>query len=66
MEALPELIQRLEVEHGELVARLADPTLYAGPPGEAQRVRARFEVVEAETERAYGRWMDLEARGVGP
>ena len=61
LDGLPELITAAETEIAGLDERLADPALYTGPKEEIQRVRARRAEMQAEVEKLYARWEELEA-----
>ena len=61
LDELPDRITAAEAELATLDARLADPALYAGPKEEIQRVRARRVELQAEVERIFARWEELEA-----
>ncbi len=61
LEELPGQIERLELEQGELQAKLGDPDLYKrGDSDEIQSAKSRLEEVEAKLEVAYDRWAELE------
>src|SRR5690606_31948184 len=61
LEALPQRIEALENEQGELHARMADPGFYAAGDGAAvAAAKDRLEAVERELEAAYERWQALE------
>jgi ATP-binding cassette subfamily F protein uup len=63
MEAIPDLIQRLETEQSQLSAALGDPQLYRRGPEEAAAAAARLKAVEHELEAAFARWEELESAG---
>jgi len=61
LEALPEKIENLEREKGEIITLLSSPDFYAnGDPAVVSATNARLEMLEKELERAYGRWEELE------
>ncbi len=62
LEALPQRIETLEQQLETLHARLADPDFYRDHADEVAAVTAEQEKVEAELERAYARWEELEAQ----
>jgi len=61
LEALPELIQRLELEQAQLTATIGNPDVYRRAPGEAAAAVLRLKAVEEELEAAFSRWEALEA-----
>ena len=61
--ALPQWIEALETEQGELHAALADPARYRDGGDGARELSARLREVEAELETAFARWEALEAGG---
>ncbi|MGO8854836.1 MAG: ATP-binding cassette domain-containing protein [Steroidobacteraceae bacterium] len=61
LDALPELIQRLELEQAELTAAIGDPEFYRRSPQEAGVAVQRLKSVEQELEAAFSRWETLEA-----
>ena len=62
---LPERIEALESEQGELHGRLADPALYRDQGAAVAALRERLAAIEAELEQCYQRWSELEARQAG-
>jgi ATP-binding cassette subfamily F protein uup len=61
-EELPERIELLEAEKGELLERLNSPAFYADNDGAKIRAASdRLEVLEQELDRAYVRWDELDA-----
>ena len=60
--ALPERIEGLEAEAGQLTEAVAGPTFYREPVDTIRTTLARQRRVQAELERSYARWEDLEAR----
>jgi ABC transport system ATP-binding/permease protein len=61
--AMPEKIQRLELEQAELQAAIADPTLFQGNDPRGAAALQKLQSLAAELERAYARWDALETRG---
>jgi ATP-binding cassette subfamily F protein uup len=61
LDGMPELIQRLEGEQGELIAKIADPALFRRSPADATAAAQRLQAVEKELEVAFARWEALEA-----
>lgn len=64
LDALPGLIQRLELEQAELTAAIGDSDLYRRSPQEAAVAVQRLKSVEQELEAAFSRWETLEAATV--
>ncbi len=62
LEGLMDKIGALEAEVSELSAKLSDPALYAGPTDKVVALRESLAKGEAEVQRLYARWEDLEAR----
>jgi ATPase components of ABC transporters with duplicated ATPase domains len=62
LEALPELIEKLEAEQAELHARMADPAFYKQSGAEIAAVNARLEELSRTLTEQYARWEDLAAR----
>ena len=60
--ALPEQIEELETAAGQLTETVAGPTFYRAGVDTIKMTLARQEHVQAELERSYARWEDLEAR----
>ena len=60
--ALPERIEGLETETGQLAETVAGPTFYRESVETIKATLARQERVQAELEQSYARWEDLEAR----
>jgi ATP-binding cassette subfamily F protein uup len=60
LDALPELIQRLELQQADLTAAIGDPQLYRRSPAEAAAAAQRLTTVEQELEAAFARWETLE------
>jgi len=63
LEALPERIEALEREQGEIAEAMGKPAFHRGDPAGQARARERLAAIAAELEAAYARWEDLEARG---
>ncbi len=61
LEALPARIEQLEEEQAALHDKLADPEFYRRAGPEVGACRQRLAELEAELERAYERWQELEA-----
>ncbi|HMH17279.1 MAG TPA: ATP-binding cassette domain-containing protein [Burkholderiales bacterium] len=59
---LPEKLQALEREQGEITGKLADPVLYRVRPGEAKELQLRHAAIEAELTQLLARWEALEAK----
>ena len=64
LETLPQQIEDLEAELGELHQRLADPAFYRKTPAEIIRVKSRLESVQTDVGEAYRRWEELESFGL--
>lgn len=62
LEALPDLIDALEREQGQLRQELADGTLYARNPQQASVLYQRDGAIEAELMDALARWEALSSR----
>jgi ABC transport system ATP-binding/permease protein len=58
--AMPEKIQRLELEQRELQAAVADPALFQGNDPRGAAALQKLQSLAAELERAYARWDALE------
>ena len=65
LEALPARIEGLEGHIAGLHERLADPAFYREPSAVIADARRVLGEAEAELERAFGRWSDLEQRAAG-
>ena len=61
--AMPEKIQRLELEQAELQAAIADPALFQGNDPRGAAALQKLQSLAAELEHAYARWDALETRG---
>jgi len=61
LDGLPDRITAAETAIAALDARLADPALYTGPKEEIQRVRAQRAELQANLDKIYARWEELEA-----
>jgi ATP-binding cassette subfamily F protein uup len=66
LEALPELIQRLEAEQAQLAATIGDPALHRRSPGDAASAAQRLLSVQQRLEAAFARWEALEAASKPP
>jgi ABC transport system ATP-binding/permease protein len=60
LEALPQRIETLETELGELHRVTSDPAFYRKPAAEIIKTKSRLESLEKEVAAAYSRWEDLE------
>ena len=60
--ALPERIEGLEAEAGQLNETVAGPTFYREPAETIKTALARLDRVQTELEQSYVRWEELEAR----
>ena len=60
LEALPGLIEALEIEKQDLFSTLSDPELYRTAGQDVANLQARLDELEAELETAYARWEWLE------
>jgi ATP-binding cassette subfamily F protein uup len=63
LDALPQRIEAMEGELGELHQRMADPAFYRQAPAEIIRVKGRLESLQKEVAEAYRRWEELESPG---
>lgn len=61
LEELPGHIEALEEERTQWHACLADPAFFRKPKAEITKVTERAESIDAELEKAYARWEELEA-----
>ncbi len=61
LDELPQRIEALETEQGELHVRLADPSFYQQEGGRIAEATSQFESIEAQLAEAYGRWESLES-----
>ena len=59
---LPEVLETLEKEQGELEAKLADPELYRSEPGEIKQLTRQLKLLQGEIAEKYDRWAELEDR----
>jgi ATP-binding cassette subfamily F protein uup len=59
--ALPERIEALEAELGELHRTMADPAFYRRAPAEIVKAKTRLESLQSDVAAAYLRWESLEA-----
>ena len=60
LEALPELIAKLEAEQTQIMSELADGEIYRTNPEQAKKLQARLSELEAEIETTLLRWETLE------
>jgi ATP-binding cassette subfamily F protein uup len=58
--ALPDRIAKVEEELATLDRRFADPTLYAGPRAELEKLQARRVELQRQVTQLYQRWEKLE------
>ena len=65
LESLPDKIHALEATQAELVARLADPSLYQTESSALASLQSEIDGLHAELETLYERWQALEARQAG-
>jgi ATP-binding cassette subfamily F protein uup len=63
LENLPQRIEALEAELGELHQLAADPALYRKPPAEIIGVQNRLQSLQNDVTEAYRRWEELETPG---
>jgi len=61
LEALPERIEALEAELGQLHQAMADPAFYRQEPGELVKAKSRLQALEKDVAAAYQRWTELES-----
>ena len=61
LDSLPGTIQLLETEQGRLQIEVGDPDLFRQAPDKAAGALRRLQELEAELERAYARWGELES-----
>jgi ATP-binding cassette subfamily F protein uup len=61
LDELPGLIERLEAEHAEIAAKLADPATYQRESESVPRLQAELADNESRAHAAYARWEELEA-----
>ncbi|HQR50753.1 MAG TPA: ATP-binding cassette domain-containing protein [Methylophilaceae bacterium] len=62
LEALPDKIEALETEQGDINATLSNGDLYRSDPQRVKALQARLTVIEQEIELALARWEALERR----
>jgi ATP-binding cassette subfamily F protein uup len=60
LEELPQRIEALETDQAELYKRMAEPAFYRQTGEQISEARVRLEAVEAELEKIYARWEELE------
>ncbi len=63
LEALPQRIEALEAELGELHQLTADPAFYRKAPAEIISVKSRLQSLQSDVAEAYRRWEELETAG---
>jgi len=61
LDAIPQIIARLESEQSDLAAAIGDPDWFRRSPEDATAAVRRLESVERELETVYARWEALEA-----
>jgi len=61
LSALPERLQALEAEKGQVESQLADGSLYRGAPETLHARLQRLAAIASELEAGYARWAELEA-----
>jgi ATP-binding cassette subfamily F protein uup len=61
LETLPALIEKLETEQAQLLARIGDTAFYSGDKAGILKTQTDMARVEAELTKAYARWEELEA-----
>lgn len=59
LEVLPGLIEKLETEQAELVAKIGDPNFYQQEAKLVNAAQARMAALESELQTAYARWETL-------
>ncbi len=64
LDGLPQRIEVLESELGELQQLMADPAFYRQAPAEIVRVKGRLQALEKEVAETYCRWEELEVAGL--
>ena len=62
LEQLPQKIAALEAEQATISERLADSSVYAKDPAEAQRLSERFAQIDQLLMESLERWEAMEAR----
>jgi len=60
---LPQRIETLEAELGELHQLTSDPAFYRKAPAEIIGVKSRLQSLQNEVTEAYRRWEELEVSG---
>ncbi|OUW18081.1 MAG: ABC transporter ATP-binding protein [Opitutales bacterium TMED158] len=60
LEALPDFMESLDSDRQAIADKLADPRTYKEDPAFAESAKSELERIDAETERAYARWEELE------
>ncbi|MEF8834339.1 MAG: ATP-binding cassette domain-containing protein, partial [Halofilum sp. (in: g-proteobacteria)] len=65
LERLPERIEALESRVEQLNKRLADPQVWQDGDADPQALNQDLAAAEAELEKAFERWSELDARAVG-
>lgn len=65
LDGLPQHIEELEAELGELQTRLSDPALYRKQGEQVVELQQAIVRVQSELEHAYERWETLESRNTG-
>nr|WP_232726409.1 ATP-binding cassette domain-containing protein [Mariprofundus ferrinatatus] len=62
LDQLPQDIELMEMEKGEIEAHFCDPDYFTTDPEAFQKDQLRLQELEAGLEAAYGRWEELEAK----
>ena len=66
LSALPDEVEALESEMGELAERINDPALHSQDPAGASRIAEQMAALQSRLDTAYARWEELESmRGQG-
>lgn len=65
LETLPDEIEQLEAEQGEIAARLADGSIWRDDPQEGTRLQKRLDAIDHLLLEKMQRWEDLEAKAAG-
>ena len=61
LDALPEILERLEAEKQRIESQLSDATLYKDGPDPLQERLSRLGAISQELESGYARWSELES-----
>lgn len=60
LEALPEIIEKLEKQQQEFLELVGDPTFYSKPAEKITEVQQQMADLEQKLEKAYARWEELD------